>query len=168
MKFSHFLSLSGLSEKNLVFFWLVHEWLSGIYDPLALLPKWKSWWGVVGEHEDISCPFLKRILTRKEWCRRAGERQRFVRVGSVCVVQSRFSCVRLFATPQSVSHQAPLSMGLEFSSKNPRVGCHTLLQGIFLTQGSNPSLSCLSRIGSQVHDHWRHPGSLQSVCCCCC
>ena len=31
--------------------------------------------------------------------------------------------------------QAPLSMG--FPNKNPGVGCHFLLQGIFLTQGSN-------------------------------
>jgi len=27
--------------------------------------------------------------------------------------------------------------------KNTRVGCHTLLQGIFLTQGSNPHSLCL-------------------------
>ena len=48
------------------------------------------------------------------------------------------SCVRLFATPWSVARQAPLSMG--FPSKNTGVGCHFLLQGIFLTQGSNPRL----------------------------
>ena len=34
-----------------------------------------------------------------------------------------------------VACKAPLSMG--FSSKNTEVGCHFLLQGIFLTQGSN-------------------------------
>ena len=34
--------------------------------------------------------------------------------------------------------QAPLSMG--FSGKNPGMGCHALLQGIFLTQGLNPHL----------------------------
>ena len=33
---------------------------------------------------------------------------------------------------------APLSMG--FSRKNTGVGCHALLQSIFLTQGSNPCL----------------------------
>ena len=32
---------------------------------------------------------------------------------------------------------------MEFSSKNVEVGCHFLLQGIFLTQGSNPHLLCL-------------------------
>ena len=30
-----------------------------------------------------------------------------------------------------------------FQARNTRVGCHFLLQGIFLTQGSNPSLLCL-------------------------
>ena len=45
------------------------------------------------------------------------------------------SCVQLFATPWTVARQA-LSMG--FSTKNTRVDYHFLLQGIFLTQGSNP------------------------------
>ena len=31
----------------------------------------------------------------------------------------------------------------DFSGKNTRVDCHFLLQGIFLTQGSNPRLLCL-------------------------
>ena len=31
----------------------------------------------------------------------------------------------------------------EFLGQNTGVGCHFLLQGIFLTQGSNPSLLCL-------------------------
>ena len=47
-------------------------------------------------------------------------------------------CVRLFVTPWTVACQAPLSMGL--SDKNTGVGCHSRLQGIFLTQGSNLGL----------------------------
>ena len=43
--------------------------------------------------------------------------------------------------PWTVSCQAPLSIGS--SSKNTGVGCHLLLQGVFLTQGSNPHLLCL-------------------------
>ena len=41
------------------------------------------------------------------------------------------------ATPLTVAHQAPLSMG--FPGKDTRVGCHFLLQGngSFLTKGSN-------------------------------
>ena len=42
----------------------------------------------------------------------------------------------LFA-PWTVARQAPLIMGFP---KNTGVGCHFLLQGIFLTQGSNPCL----------------------------
>ena len=41
-------------------------------------------------------------------------------------------------TSWTAAHQAPLSMG--FFKQNTRVGCHFLLQGIFLTQGSNPHL----------------------------
>ena len=44
------------------------------------------------------------------------------------------SCVLLFATLWTVAQNALLSMGL---SKNTGVGCHFLLQGIFLTEGSN-------------------------------
>ena len=43
--------------------------------------------------------------------------------------------------PVDCTRQAPLSM--EFSTKNTGVGCHSLLQGIFLTQGSNPYLLSL-------------------------
>ena len=51
---------------------------------------------------------------------------------------SHFSHVQLCVTPWIAAHQAPLSTG--FSGRNTGVGCHALLQGIFLTQGSNPRL----------------------------
>ena len=54
-----------------------------------------------------------------------------------------FSCVQLFGTPQTVAHQAPLSMG--FPKQEHWTGCHFLLQGIFLTQGLNLSLKHLLR-----------------------
>ena len=57
-----------------------------------------------------------------------------------CMI-SCFSRVQLSATPWTVAHQAALSMGL--SGKNTGGGCHALLQGIFPTQGLNPSLLCL-------------------------
>ena len=41
------------------------------------------------------------------------------------------SHVQLFAIPQTVARQAPLSMGSP--GKNTGVGCHFLLQGIFPT-----------------------------------
>ena len=48
------------------------------------------------------------------------------------------SRIRLFVTLWTVAHQALLSLG--FSGKNPGMGCHFLLQGIFPTQGLNPCL----------------------------
>ena len=55
---------------------------------------------------------------------------------TMCLVAH--SCVWLSVTPQTTALQAPLCMG--FSGKNPSVGCHVLLQGIFPTQWSNPGL----------------------------
>ena len=55
----------------------------------------------------------------------------------VCVL-SRFSCIWLSATLWTIACQAPLSM--EFSRQKYWSGCHALLQGIFLTQGSSPGL----------------------------
>ena len=52
--------------------------------------------------------------------------------------------VRLFATPRTIVHQAPLSM--EFPGKNTRMGCRFLLQGIFPTQGQTrvSRVSCVA------------------------
>ena len=52
----------------------------------------------------------------------------------VCV----FSHVQLFVTPWTVAHQA--LCWWDFPCKNTRVGCHSLLQGIFPTQRSNLGL----------------------------
>ena len=49
----------------------------------------------------------------------------------MCVL-SYFSYVRLFATLWTVAHQAPLVHG-DSPGKNTGVGCHALLQGVFLT-----------------------------------
>jgi len=61
---------------------------------------------------------------------------------SVCLfihpILSCFSHVWLCVTLWTIVCQAPLSMGL--SSKNTRMGCHALLQGIFPTQELNPCL----------------------------
>ena len=53
-----------------------------------------------------------------------------------CVL-SCFSCLQLFVTLWTVAHQAPL---WDSPGKNTGVGCHALLQGIFLTQVSNSHL----------------------------
>ena len=49
--------------------------------------------------------------------------------------------VQLFAAPWIVATM--LLCSWDFPGKNTGVGCHALLQGIFLTQGSNPHLLCL-------------------------
>ena len=51
------------------------------------------------------------------------------------------SCPSLCDPMDCIACQAPLSMG--FSRQEYWVGSHFLLQGIFLTQGSNPLLLCL-------------------------
>ena len=58
-----------------------------------------------------------------------------------CVLRC-FSHVQLFGTLWTVALQAPLSMGFlpDSPGNNTGVGCHFFLQGIFLTQGSNPCL----------------------------
>ena len=61
-----------------------------------------------------------------------------------------------FATPWTVACQSSLSLLCPWDSpgKNTGVGCHALLQGIFLIQGLNPSLLTLL--------HWQ-AGSLPLV-----
>ena len=50
----------------------------------------------------------------------------------------------------------------DFLSKNTGVGCHFLLQGIFLTQGLNPCLLHW-QVGSLPLCHPRSPGGLHTV-----
>ena len=56
---------------------------------------------------------------------------------------SHCSHVWLFVAPWTIAHQAPLSM--EFSRQEYWSSCHFLLQGILLTQGSNPKVSNCNR-----------------------
>ena len=46
--------------------------------------------------------------------------------------------VQLFMTPGTIARRAPLTWNSP--GRNTGVGCHSFLQGIFLTQGSNPGL----------------------------
>ena len=56
----------------------------------------------------------------------------------LCVCQVALSCPTLCNAMGCAAHQAPLSMG--FPRQDTGVGCHFLLQGIFLTQGQIPHL----------------------------
>ena len=58
--------------------------------------------------------------------------------------RSRFSRVRLFATPWTVANS--LLRPWDFPGKRAGVDCHFLLQGIFLTQESNLGLLHCSQI----------------------
>ena len=51
--------------------------------------------------------------------------------------------VQLFATLQTVACQTPPPPRWDFPSKNTKVNCHFLLQGIFPTQGST-RVSCIA------------------------
>ena len=70
---------------------------------------------------------------------------------------SRFSCVRLCATPETAAHQLPRLW--DSPGKNTGVGCHFLLQCMKVKGESEVSQSCLtlrdpmdcSAPGSSVH-----------------
>ena len=74
-------------------------------------------------------------------------------VYSLCIHTQSLSHVQLFVTQWTVAHQV---FKTEYG-----VGCHFLLQGILLTQKSNPGLLCLlvwqvdslplSHLGSHIH-----------------
>ena len=54
------------------------------------------------------------------------------------------SHIQLFVAPWTINCQAArLLCPWDFPGKNTGMGCHFLLQGIFLTQGLNPGLLCL-------------------------
>ena len=63
-------------------------------------------------------------------------REEWLRVAAVVVLSLK--SVQLFATPWTVAHQPPISM--RFPRQEYWSGLPFLLQGIFLTQGSNPRL----------------------------
>ena len=73
-----------------------------------------------------------------------------------CLCSQSLSHVSLSATPWTVAHQAPLSMG--FPGKNTGVHCHFLLQGIFLTHGFNPNLLHWQVDFFYHCDTWEAPG----------
>ena len=67
------------------------------------------------------------------------------------VLLSCFSRVPLFETPWAVTHQAPLSW--DSPGKNTGVCCHSLLQGIFPTQGYT-LFSCIGRWFFTTNTPW--------------
>ena len=62
------------------------------------------------------------------------------RMSGVCAVLSSFSCVRLFATPWTVAHQTPLSMG------SSRQECWSVLPFPFPGDLPNPGIKPMSHV----------------------
>ena len=66
----------------------------------------------------------------------------------LCVCVTKYVCLcglvanscPTLVTPWPAAHEVPLPMRFLSQDKNTAVGCHFLLQGIFLTQGLNPCL----------------------------
>ena len=78
-----------------------------------------------------------------------------------------FKCVCVCLVAQSVQLCDPKGCSPPGSSvhgdspgKNPGVGCHGLLQGIFLTQGSNPGLTHCRQILYHMSSEKLEPGKL--------
>ena len=69
-------------------------------------------------------------------------------ISSVCVCVCVCVCVSRSVVPDSLRphglQPARLLYPWDFPGKNTGVGCHFLLQEIFLTQGSNPGLLALA------------------------
>ena len=80
------------------------------------------------------CPRKRRIL----------QLQNFLSVEKCTRVLSWFSRVRLYETLWTKQFTSSCAHGI--LQENTGVGCHALLQGIFLAQGSNPCL---------LHLHWQ-------------
>ena len=76
---------------------------------------------------------------------------------SLCVCSVTQSCLTL---RNSLDCSLPdFSVHGIFQAKNTGIGCHFLLQGIFPTQGSNPSLLCLLNCRQILLalSHWENP-----------
>ena len=58
--------------------------------------------------------------------------------GAIAFSLYLLSCVQVFATPWTGAHK--LLYPWDFPDKNTEVGCHSLLEGTFGTQGLNPGL----------------------------
>ena len=88
----------------------------------------------------VSAGARERTLVAQDWGIAHGNQAGVRACLHVCVL-SHFSCVQLCSTLWTVAHQAPLSRQ-DSPGKNTTVGCHALLQEIFLIQGLNPCLLC--------------------------
>ena len=66
-----------------------------------------------------------------------------------------------FATPWTVARQAPLSKNSP--GKNTGVGSHSLLQGLFLTQGLNLGLLHCGQILYHLSHQYAYQGNAKGI-----
>jgi len=103
----------------------------------------------------LQYPCLENLMDRRVWWASVhGVTKSRARLGdehntcwpqfTALLLLSCYSHVQLFSTLWIVIRQCPLSMG--FSRPEYWMGCHALLQGIFPTQGLNPSLLHWQRV----------------------
>ena len=131
------------------------------WPPLLSLHGGRALAGMSGEwgvRVEIGVSGAKLLASRAKsllTCGRTEQINRYIAVNgnqdTYCQSSLRRSVMSLFETPWTVAHQAPWNS----PGKNTGVGCHALLQGIFLTQGSNPGLLHFGKILY----HLSHQGS---------
>ena len=133
--------------------WTTKEVLHPVFDVGVLLPLYFLPRGKYLCHQSVMAViFILKIFVRIVKQEEIFDENRYLKrdIKNGCVL-SCFSHVRLFATLWTIAYLAPLSMG--FSRQETGVGSHSILQRIFLTQGSNLSLLCVSCIGRWVLYH---------------
>ena len=136
--------------------WTTRDVLHPVFDvgvslPLYFLPRGKY----LCHQSVMAVIFILKILVRVVKQKEIFDESRYVKrdIKNGCVL-SCFSHVRLFATLWTIAYLALLSMW--FSRQETGVGSHSILQRIFLTQGSNLSLLRVSCVGRWVLYHSPH------------
>ena len=98
---------------------------------LRALKGFGSW-----SHKTSKCPILSKLVFHLEIIIPSEVSQRRRNMWHPLYVESKKKwCCCLVTKSDSLQGQAPLSMGFP---RQEYWGCHFLLQGIFLTQGSSP------------------------------
>ena len=92
------------------------------------------------------------------WLHRPGGQGQDCPFSKPCMCLVAQSCPTLC---NPLDYSLPGSCPWEFSDKNTKVGCHFLLQGIFLIQGSKLHLLCLLHCSLILYplSHWGSPFS---------
>ena len=145
--------------------WLHLSILSGIIFPLFSRSILGTYWP--GDHLSVAYRFAfsycswdsqgknTKVVCHTNRISQPQKRMKFCHLQQHGWIWKLLSCVRLFATPWTIQ-------SLEFPGQNTGVGSLSLLHGIFLTQGLNPSLPHCRQILYQL-SYKGSPRTLESV-----